>query len=106
MRALASRLATIPGVVAVTLGGSRATATHGEGSDWDFGLYYRGTINPTTSARMDRPGTCSHPGLGRLVNSGAWLRVDGVAVDLVYRDLDEVLAWTARASESAAFPRA
>ena len=39
---IAERLAAIPGVVAVTLGGSRATGTAVEGSDWDFGLYYRG----------------------------------------------------------------
>jgi len=38
---VAGRLAEIPGVVAVTLGGSRATNTAVEGSDWDFGLYYR-----------------------------------------------------------------
>jgi hypothetical protein len=37
---LAERLATMPGVVAVTLGGPWARAV--EGSDWDFGLYYRG----------------------------------------------------------------
>ena len=30
----------MPGVVAVTLGGPWARAV--EGSDWDFGLYYRG----------------------------------------------------------------
>jgi predicted nucleotidyltransferase len=41
---LAARLAAIPGVVAVTLGGSRATNTAVEGSDWDFGLYYRGRL--------------------------------------------------------------
>ena len=34
-------LAGIPGVVAVTLGGSRATNTAVEGSDWDLGSYHR-----------------------------------------------------------------
>ena len=34
---------------------------------------------------------------GRLVNGGAWLEIDGQPVDLIYRDLDEVLSWTAEA---------
>ena len=100
MRALASRLAAIPGVVAVTLGGSRATGTHTDDSDWDFGLYYRGTINPDDVRALGWPGQVVAPGeWGRLVNGGAWLQVDGAAVDLIYRDLDEVLAWTARAEQ-------
>jgi hypothetical protein len=100
MRALASRLAAIPGVVAVTLGGSRATGTHGDDSDWDFGLYYRGTINPDDVRALGWPGEVVAPGeWGRLVNGGAWLHVDGAAVDLIYRDLDEVLAWTALAEQ-------
>ena len=35
---LAEQLAAVPGVVAVTLGGSRAVGAAAEGSDWDFGL--------------------------------------------------------------------
>ena len=46
MEHLAPRLAAIPGVEAVTLGGSRATGTARPHSDWDFGLYYRGTLDP------------------------------------------------------------
>ncbi len=100
MRALAPRLAGIPGVVAVTLGGSRATDTATEDSDWDFGLYYRGTIDPADVRALGLPGEVSAPGQwGRLVNGGAWLDVDGTPVDLVYRDLDEVLRWTAAAEE-------
>src|SRR6478609_1616580 len=98
MRSLSTRLAAIPGVVAVTLGGSRATGTHGEDSDWDFGLYYRGTVDPDDIRALGFPGKVFAPGAwGRLVNGGAWLQVDGVPVDLIYRDLDEVLAWTAEA---------
>ncbi|MEU6430839.1 nucleotidyltransferase domain-containing protein [Microbispora sp. NPDC046973] len=33
---VADRLAALPGVRAVTLGGSRAQGTHAHGSDWDF----------------------------------------------------------------------
>ena len=47
MEHLAARLAEIPGVEVVTLGGSRATGTERPHSDWDFGLYYRGTIDPS-----------------------------------------------------------
>ena len=33
------------------------------------------------------------------MNGGAWLTVGGARVDLIYRDLDEVLRWTAAAGE-------
>jgi Nucleotidyltransferase domain len=95
---LADRLAAIPGVVAVSLGGSRATGTAGPDSDWDFGLYYRGTIDPADVAALGWPGRVFAPGeWGRLVDGGAWLSVDGAQVDLCYRDLDVVLRWTAEA---------
>ena len=42
---LAAVLAAMPGAVAVALGGSRALGVGDAGSDWDFGLYYRGTID-------------------------------------------------------------
>ena len=44
MEHIAARLKEIPGVVAVTLRGSRAQGTERPGSDWDFGLYYEGAI--------------------------------------------------------------
>jgi hypothetical protein len=95
---LAARLAAIPGVVAVTLGGSRATGTAGPDSDWDFGLYYRGSLDPAGVAALGWPGQVFAPGdWGRIVNGGAWLTVDGTKVDLIYRDLDEVLRWTSAA---------
>ena len=95
---MATRLASIPGVVAVTLGGSRATGSHRDDSDWDFGLYYRGSINPDDVRALGWAGQVFAPGdWGRLVNGGAWLQIDGVAVDLIYRDVDEVLLWTKRA---------
>jgi hypothetical protein len=100
MRAIAARLAQIPGVVAVALGGSRATGTATDDSDWDFGLYYRGGIDPADVRALGWPGQVFAPGdWGRLVNGGAWLDVDGAAVDLIYRDLDDVLHWTAEAGE-------
>lgn len=98
VRHLAERLETIPGVVAVTLGGSRAAGTAAAGSDWDFGLYYRDRIDPADIGALGWPGAVSGIGeWGRIVNGGAWLTVDGVAVDLIYRDLGEVEWWTAEA---------
>lgn len=100
MEHLAARLAAIPGVVAVTLGGSRATGTAVEGSDWDFGLYYRGGLDPADITALGWPGQVFAPGeWGSIVNGGAWLTVDGARVDLIYRDLDEVLRWTAAAGD-------
>jgi Nucleotidyltransferase domain len=100
MEHLAERLAEIPGVVAVTLGGSRATGTAVEGSDWDFGLYYRGGLDPADITALGWPGRVFAPGeWGTIVNGGAWLTVDGAKVDLIYRDLDEVLRWTAAAGD-------
>jgi len=97
---LAVQLAAIPGVVAVTLGGSRATNTAVEGSDWDFGLYYRDRLDPADVTACGWPGRVFAPGeWGRIVNGGAWLTIDGTKVDLIYRDLDEVLRWTAAAED-------
>jgi hypothetical protein len=100
MEFIAGRLAAIPGVVAVTLGGSRATSTAAPGSDWDFGLYYRGSLDPADIVALGWPGRVFAPGeWGRIVNGGAWLTIDGTKVDLIYRDLDEVLRWTAAAAD-------
>jgi hypothetical protein len=97
---LAARLAAIPGVLAVTLGGSRATNTAVEGSDWDFGLYYRGRLDPADIVALGWPGQVFAPGeWGRIVNGGAWLTIDGTKVDLIYRDLDRVEHWTSAAEQ-------
>jgi hypothetical protein len=97
---LAPRLAQIPGVVAVSLGGSRATGRARPHSDWDFGLYYRGTIDPADVHALAFAGEVFAPGeWGRFVNGGAWLRIDGERVDLIYRDLDQVEAWTRDAQD-------
>ncbi|MGA2209175.1 MAG: nucleotidyltransferase domain-containing protein [Acidimicrobiales bacterium] len=98
MEHLAGRLAEIPGVVAVTLGGSRARGTARADSDWDFGLYYRGSIDPADVRALGWPGEITGPGgWGPVVNGGAWLTVEGRRVDLCYRDLDEVLSCVAGA---------
>jgi hypothetical protein len=93
---LAAVLAAMPGAVAVALGGSRALGVGDAGSDWDFGLYYRGTID---LAALTARGTVHPPGSwGRLLNGGAFLRCGAEKVDVGLRDLDVVEHWTRRAS--------
>ncbi|MFE6050712.1 nucleotidyltransferase domain-containing protein [Kitasatospora sp. NPDC056446] len=89
---MAGQLADVPGVVGVMLGGSRARGEHLPGSDWDLGVYYRGGLDLDALRRSAGPGAeVAGPGdWGPWVNGGAWLRVDGVAVDWILRDLDRV----------------
>ncbi|MCH8813721.1 MAG: nucleotidyltransferase domain-containing protein [Chloroflexi bacterium] len=96
----ADKLARIPNVVAVALGGSRATGTHRPDSDWDFGLYYRGAINADDVRALGYDGVVVEPGeWGRIVNGGAWLTIDGERVDILYRDLDFVEHWVREVEE-------
>ncbi len=95
---LVARLVTLPGVVAVALGGSRARGEHRPDSDWDFGLYFHGPIDAGAVRALGYAGDVVEPGRwGRIVNGGAWLTVDGEPVDLLYRDLEFVLHWLAEA---------
>jgi Nucleotidyltransferase domain len=98
LRDLAGRLVEVPGVVGVLLGGSRARGTHTPESDTDLGLYYRPPLDVAAlgalargvagpQARVTRPGEW-----GPWVDGGAWLTVDGSAVDWIYRDVDRVAA--------------
>ncbi|WP_433494304.1 nucleotidyltransferase family protein [Micromonospora sp. CA-248089] len=95
-RDLADRLCAVDGVVAVALGGSRARGDHRPDSDWDLGLYYRGTpdlagLRAVAASIADGPVDLTVPGgWGPWVDGGGWLRVGGVAVDWIYRDLDRV----------------
>ena len=89
---VASHLAGLPGVQAVTLGGSRAAGTNRPDSDWDFAVYYRGAFSPDSLRALGWPGTVFEIGGwgGGVFNGGAWLQVDGRKVDVHYRDLDDV----------------
>lgn len=90
-------LTSMPGTVAVVLGGSRAVRTDDEVSDWDLGVYYRGEIVLTALSEF---GTVFPPGSwGRVMNGGAWLERGGEKVDVILRDLDVVEYWTRRARE-------
>ncbi|MFC9440701.1 nucleotidyltransferase domain-containing protein [Nocardia sp. NPDC057030] len=86
------RLATIPGVRAVTLGGSRAQGTHTPDSDWDLAIYYRDTLDPADLRELGWPGEVSELGGwgGGVFNGGAWFTIEDRQVDVHYRDLDVV----------------
>ena len=95
---VADRCMSIPGVLAVTLGGSRATGTHRPDSDWDFGLYYRRYLSVAGVRDLGWPGEVFPiGGWGGVMNGGAWLEVEGRRVDLHYRDLNDVEHWMAEA---------
>jgi predicted nucleotidyltransferase len=98
---LVEQVVQVPGVIAVTLGGSRARGVAHPDSDWDIGLYYRGSIDSDAIRELGYAGHIAEPGeWGRIVNGGSWLEIDGERVDLLYRDLDVVEHWTAEADAS------
>ncbi|MFF5293922.1 nucleotidyltransferase domain-containing protein [Paractinoplanes globisporus] len=95
---VAQRVAEVPGVVGIVLGGSRARGSHAPDSDTDVGLYYR---SPLDVDRLDRLAksiagptamVTAPGGWGPWVDGGGWLKIDAHAVDWIYRDLDRVLA--------------
>lgn len=92
LSATADRLAALPAVEAVALGGSRAQGTHTAGSDWDLAVYYRGAFDPADLRSVGWEGEVSEIGGwgGGVFNGGAWLTIDGRKVDVHYRDLDVV----------------
>ncbi|SBT47763.1 nucleotidyltransferase domain-containing protein [Micromonospora auratinigra] len=95
---LVDRLRAVDGVVGVALGGSRARGEHRPDSDWDLGLYYRGRLDVAglravaATVADDAPELTAPGGWGPWVDGGGWLRVGGVAVDWIYRDVDRVHA--------------
>jgi hypothetical protein len=94
---VADALATMPGVVAVVLGGSRALGSATVDSDWDLGVYYRAPLDLSALSRL---GHFYPPGSwGRIMNGGAWLTVRDTKVDVLLRDLATVEHWSARAAE-------
>jgi predicted nucleotidyltransferase len=97
----ADRLAALPAVQAVALGGSRAQGTERPDSDWDLAIYYRGVFDPDDLRAVGWEGEVSEVGGwgGGVFNGGAWLTIDGRRVDVHYRDLDVVERELAEAEE-------
>lgn len=89
---VADALSALPNVIAVSLGGSRASGTHTAESDWDFALYYRGSFDPDELRAIGWPGTVSEIGGwgGGVFNGGAWLEIEGRRTDVHYRDASAV----------------
>ncbi|MGW7577686.1 nucleotidyltransferase domain-containing protein [Streptomyces sp. NPDC054765] len=94
---IAAKVAQVPGVVGVMLGGSRARGTQRPDSDWDLGVYYRGepdlaALEALAAEVTGGPVEVYGPGAwGTWVNGGAWLVLpDGRHVDWILRDVDRV----------------
>lgn len=97
---LVARLAQVPGVAALALGGSRARGTAGPASDFDVGLYFRSGapfdargIRAAVAGILDAPDRTTITPIGEWgpwIVGGGWLSVNGRKVDLLYRDADAV----------------
>ncbi len=97
---IAARLGSLPGVAAVVIGGSRGRGSHRPASDLDLGIYYHPDepldipLLDCLAASLDderRAGLLTQPGgWGPWVNGGGWLKIHGLAVDFLYRDLTRV----------------
>jgi hypothetical protein len=97
---LSGELASLPGVLAVALGGSHAQGTHRPDSDWDYAVYYRGAFDPDCIRAKGWSGEIFGIGGwgGGVMNGGAWLAIEGRRVDIHYRDLKDVEHWCAEAA--------
>jgi hypothetical protein len=93
-------LAAVPGVVALTLGGSRATGAAHASSDTDIGVYFservgldierlrdvlRSLVDEPSAAQVTEVG-----GWGPWIVGGGWLTISGQKVDLLYRPVESV----------------
>lgn len=101
IEAVAGRLAALAGVEAIQLGGSRAAGTPTQRSDWDLAIYYRGSFDADRIRTLGWPGTVWETGgwAAPMMNGGgAWVEVDGQAVDIHLRDLDTIDSLRAEAA--------
>ncbi|MBP3961506.1 nucleotidyltransferase domain-containing protein [Paenibacillus lignilyticus] len=99
---IVERLKQVPGIAGIVLGGSRATGTHTAESDVDIGLYYDAAepldiaALSVVATELDDSGreelVTPIGGWGPWINGGGWLHIGGIAVDLLYRELDKVTA--------------
>ncbi|MBE5989427.1 MAG: nucleotidyltransferase domain-containing protein [Paenibacillaceae bacterium] len=92
--------AGVAGIDAIVLGGSRATGTANQDSDIDIGIYYDEASFDLTSFRQKavslddehRINIITDPGQwGPWINGGGWLKIDGIAVDILFRNTQKVI---------------
>jgi predicted nucleotidyltransferase len=98
---VAGELSAVDGVIAVVLGGSVARGHATPTSDVDLGIYYHPDDPPSLDAlrsvasRLDDRGTgdavTTFGEWGSWINGGAWLRINGIKVDWLYRDISQVV---------------
>lgn len=98
---VADAIAGVAGVRAVALGGSHARGAAAPNSDVDLGIYYALAAPLDVAALREiarrlegeraTPGIVTELGAwGAWVNGGAWLEIDGVRVDWLYREIGRV----------------
>jgi predicted nucleotidyltransferase len=95
-REVAARIGALDGVVAAALGGSLARGRGDTHSDVDLGIYYDPArpfsieaLRALVTELDDRhaPELVGFGGWGPWINGGAWTRMRGIKLDLLYRDL-------------------
>jgi predicted nucleotidyltransferase len=91
----------VNGIDAIVLGGSQATGTANKDSDIDIGIYYDEKTFDLSFFKQKvvslddehRENIVINPGeWGPWINGGGWLQVDGVAVDILFRDTRKVIS--------------
>src|SRR5690625_3922165 len=100
IKKVSEELESIPGIVGVVLGGSRARGTHHPTSDIDIGIYYDESAGfdvqevRKIATKLDdehREDLVSSLGeWGDWINGGGWLIVQGYHVDFIFRDVKRV----------------
>lgn len=90
----------VTGIDAIVLGGSRATGTASKDSDIDIGIYYDKALFDLSSFKQKavslddehRKNVITDPDdWGPWINGGGWLNIDGIAVDILFRDTHKVI---------------
>lgn len=93
----------VTGIDAIVLGGSRATGTGNKASDIDIGIYYDEesfdlALFKQKAALLDdehRKDAITDPGdWGPWINGGGWLKIEDIAVDILFRNTRKVITVT------------
>jgi hypothetical protein len=92
LASLIDHLAAFPNVVAITRRRAGRVKHEPPHAGWELGLYYQGEFDPESITEL--PGTERAPGdRGRMRNGAAALIIEGFAVNVRYRNIDDVNHW-------------